>query len=173
MGLTNGKLLLMNPKKPALQPVEVNALADTGSVFLCIPGHVQVQLELEELMKKEVILADGSTKMVSYHWALLRFVARIAAIFRGHRDGRPGAPRRDPMEDMDLVVIPSTRTLDVNPANPNYACGIVSRSRHVNEYRSPYKKWENEARQKALRETFAASLDPINNPRRESVECPA
>jgi hypothetical protein len=24
-----------------------------------------------------------------------------------------------PMEDMDLIVIPSTRTLDVNPRSPN------------------------------------------------------
>ena len=28
-----------------------------------------------------------------------------------------------PMEDMDLIVIPSTRTVDVNPASPNIASG--------------------------------------------------
>src|SRR5436305_1910030 len=66
MGLTNAKLILKNARKPELQPLEVDALADTGSVFLCIPPHVQFQLGLEEVEKKEVTLADGSTKSVSY-----------------------------------------------------------------------------------------------------------
>ena len=30
-----------------------------------------------------------------------------------------------PMEDMDLVVLPRTRTLDVNPSSPNIATTIV------------------------------------------------
>jgi len=30
-----------------------------------------------------------------------------------------------PMEDMDLIVIPKTRTVDINPASPNFAHGIV------------------------------------------------
>ena len=30
-----------------------------------------------------------------------------------------------PMEDMDLVVIPKTRTLDVNPGSPNIATSSV------------------------------------------------
>jgi hypothetical protein len=29
------------------------------------------------------------------------------------------------MEDMDLVIIPKTRTVDVNPENPNFATSIV------------------------------------------------
>ena len=53
MGLTNAKLLLKNPRRPDLQPVEAEALADSGSIFLCIPEHVQIQLGLEELEKRE------------------------------------------------------------------------------------------------------------------------
>ena len=30
-----------------------------------------------------------------------------------------------PMEDMDLVVIPLTRSIDVNPLSPNVATSIV------------------------------------------------
>jgi hypothetical protein len=30
-----------------------------------------------------------------------------------------------PLEDMDLVVIPKTRSIDVNPASPNIASSIV------------------------------------------------
>jgi len=30
-----------------------------------------------------------------------------------------------PMEDMDLVIIPKTRTIDVNPYSPNIATSIA------------------------------------------------
>jgi hypothetical protein len=30
-----------------------------------------------------------------------------------------------PMEDMDLVIIPKTRTIDVNPESPNIATSVV------------------------------------------------
>ncbi len=30
-----------------------------------------------------------------------------------------------PMEDMDLIIIPKTRTPDVNPDSPNIASSIV------------------------------------------------
>ena len=64
MGLSSAKLVLNNPRKPELQPVEVNARADSGAVHLCIPTHIQIQLGLEEITKKEVTLADGSRQLV-------------------------------------------------------------------------------------------------------------
>ena len=33
-----------------------------------------------------------------------------------------------PMEEMDLIVNPRDRTIDVNPASPNIAQGIVMRA---------------------------------------------
>ena len=66
MGLTEAKIQLRNPRLPELESVEIDALADTGSVHLCIPPHVQIQLELEEIDRKEVVLADGSRKLVPY-----------------------------------------------------------------------------------------------------------
>jgi hypothetical protein len=36
-----------------------------------------------------------------------------------------------PMEDMDLVVLPGTRTVAVNPASPNFATSIVKVIRAV------------------------------------------
>jgi len=32
-----------------------------------------------------------------------------------------------PMEDMDLVVIPSDRAIIANPLNPNFAVGVAKR----------------------------------------------
>jgi len=34
-----------------------------------------------------------------------------------------------PMEDMDLVILPKTKKLDVNPASPNIATSVVKCSR--------------------------------------------
>ena len=41
-----------------LAPVEVMALADSGALHLCIPEHIQIQLDLEAIDHKEVTLAD-------------------------------------------------------------------------------------------------------------------
>lgn len=64
MGLVSATVLLKNPRKLERNPIEVDALADSGAVHLCIPEYVRIQLELDEIDKKEVILADGSRQLV-------------------------------------------------------------------------------------------------------------
>jgi hypothetical protein len=64
MGLINTPLLLSNPRRPDIAPVEVVALADTGSVHLSIPEAVRIQLMLEEKHRKEITLVDGTMKSV-------------------------------------------------------------------------------------------------------------
>jgi clan AA aspartic protease len=125
MGLTTAKVILKNPRKPELPPVEVVALADTGSVFLCIPENICLQLELENTDRKEVIVADGRRTEVPYVGPVeVRFKNR-AGFFGAIVMGDQVLLGAVPMEDMDLIVIPNTRTVDVNPAHPNMACGIV------------------------------------------------
>jgi clan AA aspartic protease len=118
-------LTLANPKRADIHPVEVEALADTGSVYLCIPEHIRVQLQLEESSEKEVTLADGSKKLVPYVGPVeLRFKNRVGysgALVMGNQ-ALLGAI---PMEDMDLVLIPLQRKVDINPANPNFAHGMA------------------------------------------------
>jgi clan AA aspartic protease len=125
MGLTTTKLVIVNPRKPDLQPIEVDALADTGALFLCIPEPVRIQLGLETIETKVVTLADNSTKSVPYVGPVeLRFKNRtgfVGAIVLGDQVLLGAIP----MEDMDLVVIPKTRTVDINPAFPNFAHAIV------------------------------------------------
>ena len=125
MGLVNSKLLLKNPRKPDLESVEVDALADTGAVHLCITEHIQIQLQLEEIDKKDVTLADGNEKLVPYVGPIeLRFKNRIGfsgALVMGDQVLLGAIP----MEDMDLIVIPKTRTIDVNPSSPNIATSIA------------------------------------------------
>jgi clan AA aspartic protease len=125
MGLVNTKITLRNPRRPDLAPLEVEALADCGSVHLCIPEHVRIQLELDEIDRKEATLADDSRKMVPYVGPIeIRFKNRVG--FAGALVlGGQVLLGAIPMEDMDLVVIPSTRTIDVNPASPNVATTIA------------------------------------------------
>ena len=128
MGIINTILELRNPKKPELEPLKVSALADTGSVYLCIPSHIAVQLELETVTEKEVTLADGTSKLVPYAGPVeIRFKNRIGfagALVMGDQVLLGAIP----MEDMDLVLVPKTRTVDVNPDSPNVARGVCKRN---------------------------------------------
>ena len=125
MGLTNARIQLRNPKLPDLEPVEIDALADTGAVHLCIPSHTQIQLKLAQIDEKEVTLADGSRRLVPYVGPIeLRYRNRTGfsgALVMGNRP-LLGAIA---MEDMDLVVVPKTRTVVVNPDSPNIASSIA------------------------------------------------
>jgi len=125
MGLVNGNVLLKNPRLPELAPVDVVALADSGAVHLCIPEHIQIQLKLDTIDNKEVTSADGSKKLVPYVGPIeLRFKNRVGfagALVMGDQVLLGAIP----MEDMDLIIIPKTRTLDVNPDSPNIASSIV------------------------------------------------
>jgi clan AA aspartic protease len=121
MGLSYAKLKLRNPRIEASEAVEVEALADTVAVYLCIPEHVRLQLDLSAESEKEVTLADGRRAKVPYVGPIeTRFknrVAYVGAIVLGD-EVLLGAI---PMEDMDLVVLPQQRRVDINPLNPNYA----------------------------------------------------
>lgn len=129
MGLCHAELIIANARKPDLAPLTVRALADTGALHLCIPEHVALQLELAELEKREVTLADGSKHALPYVGPVhLRF---------GNRSGFMGAMVLGdevllgaiPMEDLDLVVHPASRSVTVNPQNPNIPASIAKRSR--------------------------------------------
>ena len=121
MGLATVMITLTNPRRPELNPVEVEALADTGSVHLSIPEHVRLQLQLEERDRKEVTLADGSKRMIAYVGPVeVRFKNRVGfggALVMGDQVVLGAIP----MEDMDLVIQPNTRMIDVNPNSPNIA----------------------------------------------------
>ena len=125
MGLVNAKISLKNPREKKLKILEENAPVDSGAVHLCIPEHIQIQLKLEEIDKKEVTLADGSKKLVPYVGPVeIRYKNRVGfsgALVMGDQVLLGAIP----MEDMDLVIIPSKRVLDVNPDSPNVATSIA------------------------------------------------
>ena len=122
------KLRLSNPRDSSREPIEVDALADTGSVFLCIPQHVCLQLGLDVLQEREVKLADGPCVSVPYVGPVLVQFKNRTGVMGALVLGDEVLLGAIPMEDMDLVVNPRDRTVDVNPASPNIASGIAKRA---------------------------------------------
>ena len=125
MGLIRGTFKLLNPLSQELAPLEVSALADTGAVHLCIPEHVALQLQLQELEKREVVLADGHRRTVPYMGPVeVRF--RNRRCFTGAMVlGNEVLLGAIPMEDMDLVLQPQLQSIDVNPESPNIAVSLA------------------------------------------------
>jgi clan AA aspartic protease len=125
MGLSYAMLTLSNPRLPTQTAVEVEALADTGAVYLVIPEHIQLQLGLTEQSRKEVTLADNSKKLVPYVGPLeVRYknrVAYVGAIVMGDQVLLGAIP----MEDMDLIVLPQHRQVAINPLSPNFAAALA------------------------------------------------
>jgi clan AA aspartic protease len=124
MGITT-TVELSNPKLPKLNPLNVSALVDTGAMTICIPQHVAVQLELSEIEQREVTTADERSHVVPYVGPIqIRFQNRTC--FTGALVlGESVLLGAVPMEDMDLVISPSRRTIEVNPNSPNIPSAMV------------------------------------------------
>lgn len=125
MGLIKAKITLSNPRRPQLAPIAVEALADTGALHLCLPEHVALQLDLDELYQREVTIADGKRRLCAYVGPVeVRFENRgcfTGALVLGD-EVLLGAV---PMEDMDILLSPAKHAVIVNPDNPNIAGSIV------------------------------------------------
>lgn len=100
-------------------------MANSDALHLCIPEHIRIQLQLDEIDRKEVTLADGSRKLFPYVGPIeIRFKNSIgfAGVLVMGDQVLLGAI---PMEDMDLIIIPKTRTADVNPHSPNIDTSVA------------------------------------------------
>jgi clan AA aspartic protease len=119
MGVIRSSFQFSNPVRPDLQPISVNCLVDTGAVHLCLPEHIAIQLDLKELERREVTVADGRRISVPYCGPIqIQFKNRSSftgALVMGDEPLLGAIP----IEDMDLVVVPSRHIVDVNPESPN------------------------------------------------------
>lgn len=125
MGLVYSSLSLSNPRNAELGALQVKALVDTGALYLCIPEHVAIQLELKELQKREVTVANGKKQLCPYVGPIEINFANRACFTGALVLGDEVLLGAVPMEDMDLVIIPSTQQLSVNPESPNIASAKV------------------------------------------------
>jgi clan AA aspartic protease len=132
MGLIRGSVTLANPTRPELVPLPVSALANSGAVHLCIPEHLAIQLELAELERREVVLADGRRRTVPYVGPVeVRFGNRRcftgAMVLGNEVQGTEVLLGAIPMEDMELVLRPQRQSLEVNPESPNLPTSVAMR----------------------------------------------
>ena len=125
VGMIQADIELSNPRKPKLKRLRVNALVDTGAMTICIPEHVAVQLQLSEIEKREVTTADERSHVVPYVGPIqIRFQNRTC--FTGALViGDSVLLGAVPMEDLDLVISPSGKTITVNPKSPNIPSAVV------------------------------------------------
>lgn len=114
-----------NPAKVGLRPVRCVALVNTDAVHLCLPENLAIQLDLRELERREVTLANGHRMTVSYCGPVeIQFKNRrcfTGVMILGEE------PLIGPisMEDMDLVIVPSRLSVDVNPESTNIPLSIT------------------------------------------------
>ena len=127
MGYVHADIRLRNPKEGNLREISVTALVDTGSLMLCLPEAkaLQLGLDLNAAVKRQVTTADGSHHLVPYAGPVeVLFEDRncfVGALVMGD-EVLLGAV---PMEDMDLIVSPAHRKLVVNPDFPNFPHALV------------------------------------------------
>ncbi|NTV68190.1 MAG: clan AA aspartic protease [Chlorobaculum sp.] len=95
MDLTNAHIALRNPKRPELEPVEIDALADGSRKLVPYVGPIEMRYKNRVGFAGALVMGDQ---------------ALLGAI---------------PMEDMDLVVVPNTREVIVNPDSQNVASSIA------------------------------------------------
>ena len=119
MGTAYANIELSNPRRAELPAIAVRALADTGSLMMCLPKAVARQLELETESVRSVTVADGRRIDVPYAGPVrVRYGERtcfVGAFVMGD-EALLGAI---PMEDMDLVISPSRRTVTPHPSSPD------------------------------------------------------
>lgn len=104
-----------------IRQLTVQAMADTGSVMLCINEEIQAALGLEVIDHRPSRLADNTRLKLPVVGAIVvRFAGRIcttnALVLPGDSDVLLGAI---PMEELDLYVHPGRQELmPVDPEGP-------------------------------------------------------
>lgn len=127
MGLISADIELSNPRHTHIKPMTTQSLVDTGSLHLCIPEHIAIQLELEELYKREVVTADGKKHLAPYVGPIVIKFANRACFTGALVLGDEVLLGAVPMEDMDILISPAKQMLIVNPESPNIAMSIAKK----------------------------------------------
>jgi clan AA aspartic protease len=110
---------MSNPRKQDLAAIEIKCLVDTGALMMSITETMCIQLQLDELEKRSVTIADGSIKQVPFVGPIRidfgnRFCFTGAFVL-----GNEALLGAVPMEEMDLIVHPAKQQVIPNPQHPN------------------------------------------------------
>jgi clan AA aspartic protease len=125
MGMVTAEIMVANASNYTIPSLTVKALVDTGATTMCIPEHVAIQLQLQEIYKREVTTADGRRHLCPYVGPIHVTFENRGCFVGAFVIGDEVLLGAIPMEDMDLVVSPMKRQLLVNPDSPNIASAKV------------------------------------------------
>ena len=125
MGSVYARIMLSNPLRADLRPVEIDALVDSGAINLCIPDIVRHELGLEVKRKRTAQMADGSFIDVGVVTPVdvqfeNRFTTTTAMVL-----GDEVLLGAIPMQDMDVMIDPRNERLILPPDRPNFALSKV------------------------------------------------
>ena len=163
MGLIYGNFILRNARKRGLAAKTVRARVATGANTLCIlrrqspacssswvaprrstrathalhPPALAAELQLEEVEKRKVVMADGSRHWVPYVGPVqLSFNKRhsFGGAFVLGEEVRVGAIA---LLDLDLIVTPALETVTVHPESPHIARGFAYGLRSRPDLKAP------------------------------------
>ena len=109
--------------KEDVRKMEVRAMVDSGAMTLTISEEIAKQLGLEVREKIEVTLADGSFHKCDYAGPVdihfeNRFAGCHALVLPGLDEVLLGVI---PLEEMDVIIDPTTQQLAVHPDRPHRA----------------------------------------------------
>jgi len=104
-----------------VQSVEIEALVDTGATMLILPADVVQRLGLREQGRRKVIYANGEDDTIPWIGGVrLTLLGReMIASALVVPAGATALIGQIPLEELDLIVDPKSRTLKVNPASPD------------------------------------------------------
>ena len=125
MGTVYARIRLSNDLRPDLDPVEADAVVDSGAINLCIPESIKDQLGLKTRRVRMAELADGSARQVDV-------VAPVTVAFENRETtttamviGNEVLLGAIPMQDMDVLIDPRNERLILPPDRPNFALSKV------------------------------------------------
>lgn len=104
-----------------VRSVEIEALVDTGATMLILPADVVERLGLKEEGRRKVRYANGETDEVPWVGGVrLTILGReMIASALVEPAGTKALIGQIPLEELDLLVDPKSRTLLVDPASPD------------------------------------------------------
>ncbi len=108
-------------KEDEVRKMSVEMLVDSGAYMMAINETIKTQLGLDVKEQRTAQLANGELLELDVVGPIeIRFKNRRsmvdAMVLPGDAEPLLGAI---PMEDMDVVILPHSRELEVNPAHPN------------------------------------------------------
>jgi clan AA aspartic protease len=119
MGKVMEKIRLTNLFEPT-RSIEVEAVIDTGATMLVLPQELIDELNLSKMREARVRYANNRTEIKSIYGVVTVEICGRAGEFNvlGEPEGVQPLVGQIILEQLDLVVDPSTRKVVPNPRSP-------------------------------------------------------